>query len=188
MDEGQTQRGETAGAATRGAAAVLRERADLLRRVPENRDAQGNAAEIVVFTIGGASYGIETCYVREVCRCNDLVPLPCTPGFVLGVLNVHGEIVSVTDLRSHLGCAGDGPDFRPARVIVLSGNDMVMGLAVDTIAGVAPLRSESLMPYVACGGDSRCEYLRGVVGEGDILLLDAQKILTDTTLIVEDKE
>jgi len=59
---------------------------------------------------------------------------------------------------------------------------------VDGIAGVGPLHSESFMPYVACGGACRCEYLKGVVAEGGILLLDARKILTDTALIVEDKE
>src|SRR5262245_23828892 len=56
---------------------------------------QEHELELLVFELSGEFYGIETRYVEAVLPLRQLTPIPCTPDFVLGVMNVRGHIRSV---------------------------------------------------------------------------------------------
>src|SRR6185312_5009031 len=85
------------------ARAILEERARLLARIPPAPPAVGESLQVVVFRLGDERYALETQYVREVVRLSDYAPLPGAPAFVLGILNLRGEILSVLDLRPFCG-------------------------------------------------------------------------------------
>ena len=55
--------------------------------------------EVVEFMISYEKYGLETKYVSEVYPLTDITPLPCTPPFVMGIINLHGQIMSIIDLK-----------------------------------------------------------------------------------------
>ncbi len=76
---------------------ILKERAGALAREPKDRAAAGEFVEVVEFLLSYERYGIESSYVREIYPMKELTPLPCTPPFVLGIINVRGEIVAVID-------------------------------------------------------------------------------------------
>jgi purine-binding chemotaxis protein CheW len=67
---------------------ILKARACELAREPRRDDAEH--VEIVEFMLANERYGLESCYVREVYPLKDYTPLPCTPSFVLGLINVRG--------------------------------------------------------------------------------------------------
>jgi len=102
-----------ASAALSAAAQILRDRAQVLARPPEQAAAADTLFELLEFRLAQERYAVETRYVREVYPLKDLTPLPCTPPFVLGVVNVRGHILPVLDLKKFFGPAGDWPD-RPA--------------------------------------------------------------------------
>ena len=78
--------------------AVLKARAEALARESDEGASARELLEVVSFLLGQEKYGVETRYVREVCPMNELTPLPGTPPFVLGVVNVRGQVLSVIDI------------------------------------------------------------------------------------------
>lgn len=89
-------------AALSDSAQILRDRAHLLARPPEQAATADTQLEVLEFRLAQERYAVETRHVREVCPLKDLTPLPCTPPFVLGVVNVRGCILPVLDLKIFL--------------------------------------------------------------------------------------
>src|SRR5688572_3677891 len=56
--------------------------------------------DVLVFEVGGVRYGLPASQVREIVRAVTIVPLPRAPAIVEGVVNVHGTVVPVLDLRT----------------------------------------------------------------------------------------
>ena len=101
------------------AKAVLDERARALARVPPAAAEASQILEIATFALANENYGVETRYVREVVRLSDYTPLPGAPAFLVGVLNLRGEILALIDLRTFFGVPArphrPGPRPRPGR-------------------------------------------------------------------------
>ena len=90
------------------AKAVLDERARALARVPPAAPKASEVLEIATFALANEHYGVETRYVREVVRLADYTPLPGAPAFLVGVLNLRGEILALIDLRTFFGVPARG--------------------------------------------------------------------------------
>ena len=78
---------------------ILKARAKALALEPEREKRKGEYLEVVEFLLAYETYAIETAYVREVYPLKELTVLPCTPPFVLGIINVRGQILSVIDIK-----------------------------------------------------------------------------------------
>src|SRR5258707_9878632 len=76
---------------------ILQERAKGLARERKAVDRQEEQLEVVEFLLAGERYAVESSWVREIYPLKDLTPLPGTPSFVPGIINVRGQIVSVVD-------------------------------------------------------------------------------------------
>ncbi|MCM0083291.1 chemotaxis protein CheW [Geomonas sp. Red32] len=159
---------------------VLRERTRRLAGV-ENRGA-GGELQLVEFTLAGQPFGLETQFVKEVGQLRQLTPLPGTPPFVAGIVNLRGTIVSVVDLRSlfELDAAADGS---PGRIIVLGDGGMEFALLAASIVGVRGVATAELKPSLPTLTGSRGEYLKGVAGQR-VAVLDGGKLLADRRLVV----
>ena len=86
---------------------ILKARAQALAREPEQAQAADDTSRSWNFS-WPETYGFETRYVREVYPLENLTPLPCTPAFVLGIVNLRGEILSVIDIRKFSTCRKKG--------------------------------------------------------------------------------
>ena len=166
---------------------ILRQRArQLAQTVVESGD---DEVEIVAFHMSGEDYGIETAQLREVFAARAVTPLPCTPAWVSGILNVRGRILTVVDLRPVFGLATDGASA--ASVLIVRGDAADgsgdVALAVDEVVGVRMLTENAIEPPHALGGaENSVRYVRGVTAEG-LALLDAAQILGDPRLVVQDE-
>ena len=90
----------------------------------------------------------------------DLTPLPCTPPFVLGIVNVRGRILPVLDLKKFFDLPEQGlTDLH--RIILVSGNDLELGLLADVIVGVRSVPADSLQPSLPTLTGIRADYLKG---------------------------
>ena len=164
---------------------ILKARAVALAREPEKSETEEERIEIVEFLLADERYAIESRYIGEVYPMRDLTQLPCTPPFVLGVINMRGKILSVIDLRTFFDLPDRGlSDLN--KVIVLHDGAMEFGVLADAIISASWIRSSGLAPSLPTLTGIRAEYLLGVTEER-LVVLDGGKILADRRIVVHEE-
>jgi len=164
---------------------ILHERALALAAEPDGTQPLGDSIEVVEFLLAHERYAVESSYVREVYPLENLTPLPCTPAFVLGIVNLRGEIVSVIDARKFFDLPQTGlPDLN--KVIVLKSGNMVFGILADVILGVRRIALAEIQPSLPTLTGIRDKYLKGITPERTVVL-DAGKLLADEELVVQEQ-
>ncbi len=115
--------------------AVWRERASRLARRPTTGLAAQDASPVIVLGIGEERYGIDVAEVAEILPPVRATPVPGAAAVLAGVINVHGEIRPVIDLRRWLGIApveaAAGGEL--ARVVLLRREGREIGLQIDSV-------------------------------------------------------
>ena len=165
---------------------ILKKRAQALARASGGGAAEGETLEAVEFELAGETYAIPLAQVREVGPLHDLTPVPGTPAFILGIINLRGEIRTVIDLKKFF----DLPDAgltQLNQILLLEHDDLQLGILADAIRGVRHLPLADLQPGLPTLTDIRADYLRGVTGDR-LVVLDAAKILSDPRLLVHDPD
>ena len=164
---------------------ILRERALALAAEPGGTQTPDQSIEVVEFLLAHERYAVESAYVREVYPLENLTPLPCTPAFVLGIVNLRGEIVSVIDVRKFFDLAQTGlPDLN--KVIVLESGNMVFGILADAILGVRRIALAGIQPSLPTLTGIREKYLKGITPERTVVL-DAGKLFADEDIVVQEQ-
>lgn len=163
---------------------ILKARAQALAQAPEQVSAT-KCLEVVTFLLAYETYGIETAYVREVYPLKDLTPLPCTPPFVAGIVNVRGQVISVIDIKKFFDLPEKGlTDLN--KVIILSDGLMEFGILADAVLDVRSIPRQQIQPSLPTLTGIREDYLRGVTAER-LVILDAAKLLADNNIIVHEE-
>ncbi len=163
---------------------ILRARAGVLATEPEKKTA-GEEIEIVEFLLAYEKYGVDISYVREVYPLNDLTPVPCTPPFILGIINVRGQVMSVIDLKKFFDLPEKGlGDLN--KVIILRSDAMEFGILADAVLGVSSVLVSEMQPSLPTLTGIREEYLRGIAKDRTVIL-DAEKILSDKNIVVKEE-
>ncbi|HEX7474639.1 MAG TPA: chemotaxis protein CheW [Dehalococcoidales bacterium] len=163
---------------------ILRERAKALAQKPLDKTTQ-NDLEILEFRLAGERYGIEIAFIREVYPLRELVPLPGTPAFVLGITSVRGQILSVIDLKKLLNLPEKGLTERD-KIIIVRNDGIEVGIRADAVEGVGYVSSKELQPTLPTLTDIQGKYLKGISKEHTIIL-DMMKLLTDKEIIINQE-
>ncbi|MCK9375381.1 MAG: chemotaxis protein CheW [Syntrophobacterales bacterium] len=164
---------------------ILLARAQALAQDREPEREAGEYLEVLEFVLASESYALEISEIREVYPLKELTPLPCTPPFVLGIINVRGEILSVLDLKQFFDLPNKGlSDLN--KVIILRRGDLEVGLLADVITGVRSLAVSELQASLPTLAGSSADYLKGVTKEA-LIVLDAAKILRDERIILHQE-
>lgn len=164
---------------------ILRTRAQHLARPLQNGVLESASLELLEFRLAQENYALETQYVSEVYPLKDLTPMPCTPPFLRGIVNVRGRIVPVIDIKKFFDLPDKGlSDLH--RIILVRGNDLELGLLADVIVGVRTIPLDSLQPSLSTLTGIRSDYLKGVTPER-LVVLDLDRILTDPRIIVHEE-
>lgn len=164
---------------------ILRERAQSLARPPSPAPAAHSTLDLLEFRLASERYGLETRYVHEVHPLRELTPLPCTPEFMLGIVNVRGRILPVLDLKKFFQLPDQGlTDLH--RIIHLRGNGLELGLLADVMTGVRRIPLDRLQPSLPTLSGIRAEYLKGVSDE-QLVVLDLDRLLSDPKIIVHEE-
>jgi purine-binding chemotaxis protein CheW len=163
---------------------VLKERARLLAQ-EEEKILDHDSISVVEFMLASEHYGIESSFVREVLQIRELTHLPGTPPFLLGIINIRGEICSVIDLKKFFSLPDRGlPEFN--KVIVIQNETMKFGIVVDSVVGTRQILRMSLKPPPPTFTGIRADYVKGVAS-GPVIVLDGERILEDRNLIVNEQ-
>jgi purine-binding chemotaxis protein CheW len=164
---------------------ILKARAQELARETGREETAVKPLEILEFLLAYETYGIELSYVCETVPLKDITPVPCTPPFVLGLINVRGRIVSVLDIKKFFDLPEKGlTDLN--KVIIVRNNEMEFGILVDVICGVRTIPPAELQPSLATLTGIREEYLKGVTSDS-LVVLDGKKLLMDRGIIISEE-
>lgn len=141
--------------------------------------------EVIEFLLSQQRYGVESHYITRVYPLKEYTPLPCTPPFIMGIVNVRGQIISVVNLQLLLGLP-EAKLHGPSHVIILRDEQMTFGLVADGVLGVrhlalAELRSPPDLQIANGNG-----FLRGVIDQ-DLLILDAAELLSSRQLVIQEE-
>lgn len=166
-------------------ASILRARARELAREPAPEQPAGNVLSIVAFTLAEERYAFEAHHVSEVLPLEELVPLPCTPAFIAGLVNVRGKMTAVVNLKRFFDLPESGiTDLH--RIILLSDGTTRFGILADTVSDIRALPVHALQPTLPTLTDIRAEYLLGVTADR-LVVLNAAAIISDSKLVVHEE-
>ena len=164
--------------------AILRKRAKILARQPL-QEKTGGALDVLEFLLTYETYAIEMRWVAETYPLKDLTPLPCTPPFVAGIINVRGRILSVIDIRKFFDLPEKGlTDLN--KVIIVRDDTMEFGILADELLGTRTIPLSEVQPPLPTLTGIREEYLKGVTRKRTAIL-DGARLLSDKNLIVNEE-
>jgi len=164
---------------------LLRARARALAAQPEESVAPGELIAITEFVLAGEHYGFLLEHVRSVSVLTELTPVPCVPPFIVGIVNLRGQIRTVIDLRRFFELPAKG--ITDANMIILLENaGMQLAILADAVRGVHTIASAEMRPSRSAPVGRRADYVRGVTAAG-VIVLDAARLLADKRIIVEEQ-
>ena len=122
------------------------------------------------FRLDKELYAIDVMSVQEVLRYTEITPVPGAPAFVLGIINLRGNVVTIIDTRSRFGL---GPfDINDnSRIIIVETHGQVLGLLVDSVAEVVYVSDTEVEKTPNVGNEESSKYIQGVCNKNKELLI-----------------
>jgi len=145
-------------------------------------NAVGNAEhrQCVTFRLDDETYGINVMLVQEVLRVTDIAPVPGAPGYVVGIINLRGNVVTVIDTRMRFGLSPNEMNDS-TRIVIIESEKQTVGIIVDSVSEVVDIYSNEIETAPSVGNDETARYIEGVVSRGEelLILIDLNKLLTE---------
>ncbi len=134
----------------------------------------------VTFRLADETYGINVMQVQEVLRYTEIAPVPGAPGYVLGIINLRGNVVTVIDTRDRFGLPTTEVTDN-TRIVIIESEGQVVGIMVDSVAEVVYLRQSEIETAPNVGNDDSSRFIQGVCHKNDqlLILVDLDKLLSD---------
>lgn len=134
----------------------------------------------VTFRLDSETYGINVMQVQEVLRHTEIAPVPGAPSYVLGIINLRGNVVTVIDTRQRFGLQ-PSPVTEQTRIVIIEADRQVVGILVDSVAEVVYLRQSEIETAPNVGTDESAKFIQGVCNKNDelLILVDLEKMMTD---------
>lgn len=131
--------------------------------------------QFVTFAIGNEEYGISIHSVQEISRLKDITPLPNTPNYILGILNLRGHVIPIIDPRLKFGLSAQEYS-KSAVIIIFESLGKTVGMVVDRISDVLTINKENIEDTPTMAMDIDTQFLSGVgrTGERFIIILDVE--------------
>ncbi|MCW8880282.1 MAG: chemotaxis protein CheW [Kangiellaceae bacterium] len=132
----------------------------------------------VTFRLANETYGINVMQVQEVLRYSDIAPVPGAPPYVLGIINLRGNVVTVIDTCQRFGLSPIEITDN-TRIVIIETNQQVIGILVDSVAEVVYLKASEIETTPNVGNEESAKFIQGVTHkEGELLILvDLNKLL-----------
>lgn len=139
--------------------------------------------QYLTFMLDGQSYGVPIGAVREINRMSEITPVPKTPEFVSGVMNLRGRVIPVVNLRLKFSLLYQEATKDTCIIVIESGSGQV-GVIVDSVRAVAHMTKEQIEPTPTLGDSSQLSFVTGMgkVENKVIILLDIVDALSKDNL------
>jgi purine-binding chemotaxis protein CheW len=147
--------------------------------------------ELLTFTLGEESYGIDILMVQEIRGYETVTRIANTPDFIKGVINLRGHIVPIVDLRLKLGL-GEAKYDTGTVVIILNVLKRVVGVVVDSVSDVITIPASSVKPAPEFGSVLGTQYILGLatIESGMLIVIDIEGLVgsRDMALVPDTAE
>jgi len=152
-------------------------------RVLQEKAVQANEEQFLTFRLDGQEYGISILKVQEIKGWDKMTPIPNSPPYVKGVLNLRGVIVPVFDLRLRFGLPETVRDAFTVIIVVNIGGRMA-GIVVDAVSDVINVSPEQQCAAPEYEGQQNREFIKGLAQVDDklLILLDIDRMVNPETL------
>jgi len=134
----------------------------------------------VTFRLDNETYGINVMQVQEVLRYTEIAPVPGAPPYVLGIINLRGNVVTVIDTRLRFGLHQTETTDQ-TRIVIIETENQVVGIMVDAVAEVVYLRQSEIETTPNVGNDETAKFIQGVCHKNKelLILVDLEKMMSD---------
>ena len=134
----------------------------------------------VTFRLDNETYGINVMQVQEVLRYTEIAPVPGAPPYVLGIINLRGNVVTVIDTRLRFGLMQTETNDQ-TRIVIIETENQVVGILVDAVAEVVYLRQSEIETTPNVGNDETAKFIQGVCHKNKelLILVDLEKMMSD---------
>jgi len=145
---------------------------------------QANSApasrELIAFRIGEQEFCVDIMAVREIRGWTPATPLPRSPGFMKGVINLRGAVLPIIDLGVRFGLKTSDPTARHVIMVAHIGGRMV-GLLVDAVSDIIQLKDEEVQPTPDVASDHVKTFVKGIFAlEGRMIsLIELDRIVPE---------
>ena len=137
----------------------------------------------MVFQVASEKYGIESIFINKVFVLNDLTPLPGMSRYMIGIINIRGQIIPVINLKYIFEISEK--ERSVPKVIVLKVDDATFGICADNIYGLESIAQSDIQETLPTLSGIRKAYLQGI-SNSQITILDPNKIVADKKLFMND--
>ena len=151
-----------------------------------------DGSQFLTFLLADEEYGVDILRVQEIKGWNAVTPIPNTPEYIRGVINLRGTIVPIVDLRRRFGL--QPVEYGPMTVVIVlkvmrEDKSRVMGIVVDAVSDVYNVQDEALKPAPDFGSVVNVDFVQGLatVNESMVIILDIDQLLNSGELAVLDQ-
>jgi len=163
---------------------VLSVRASMLAQVPNKGEEASSINQYVTVRLGNEHFGLDVRFVREIQPLKDLTLIPCTPDFIVGAVNIRGNILPLLDIKQFFGMPRSNI-MDSSKVIVIHDGDLQIGILGDSVEEVVRLATDDIDPQLATLSGIQEEFIRGV-SDSHIIILDIEALITDRRIVIQE--
>ncbi|MEW6775435.1 MAG: chemotaxis protein CheW [Bdellovibrionota bacterium] len=146
-------------------------------------------SQLACFLLGGDSYAIDIMRIKEIVPFQKVRPVPRSPKFVRGVVNLRGSVLPIVDLRDRFGLPpwSDAESMR--RIVITSVGGRIVGLAVDAVSEILKASGGEIVRVPALLSSRETAYVYGLAlsGEKIVLILNIDRLLSSSEAIDLEK-
>jgi len=149
---------------------------------------QESESQFLTFMLAGEEYGVDILKVQELRGWENVTPIPNTPSYVRGVINLRGIVIPIVDLRDRFGLEVVQPG--PTTVVIIlkleskAGKERVMGIVTDAVSEVYTLGQSELRPPPDMEGSATIDFVKDLATIDDkmVILLDIGRLVHEGIL------
>ena len=151
-----------------------------------------SSQQYVTFSLGDELFGVEVTRAREILSVSPVTRVPQTPEYLLGVINLRGQVVPVIDMRLKLGLPVSEETEDTCIIVVevqVDGEAIIVGALADAVCEVLEIRSDQIEPAPRLGTRLKTAFISGMgkVDEQFLILLNIDRVFSsDERAIVQD--
>ncbi len=141
--------------------------------------------QLIIFLINNVEYAIDIKNIIEIIQLMPISPLPNSPGFIEGVINLRGKVIPVVDLRARFQ-SPERKNTRRTKIMIAFIQDKEIGLIADSVTDVIGLSARQIEPPLPVIHGLRTEFIKGIakLKKRLIIIADIEKILTTNEKII----
>jgi purine-binding chemotaxis protein CheW len=118
--------------------------------------------ELISFCIGEQEFAVDIMSVREIRGWSPATPLPQTPAYMRGVINLRGAVLPIMDLAARLELPVSELSARSV-IIVVNAGDRLLGLLVDAVSDIISVTQDTIQPPPDIACDRVRSFIRGLI-------------------------